>query len=130
MIFFMKRISMQQTKDYTIDGSFIRFIKYGTVKNLSFRTIKEYQFHYKVLGEFDDCEKYMYGNKGDISSYQDMLALYNRKHGIDKTSAHLYSHTFTKKRILNDGGIFRLQKILGHSVLTAVKEYVNMFQMI
>jgi integrase/recombinase XerD len=36
-------------------------------------------------------------------------------------------HTFAKLWILNGGDIFRLQKILGHSSLDIVKEYVNMF---
>lgn len=68
-----------------------------------------------------------YGEKGDIRTYQDMLATYNRKKGVTKTSAHLYRHTFAKKWILNGGDIFRLQKILGHSDLSVVKEYVQMF---
>ena len=69
----------------------------------------------------------IYGNKGDIRTYQDMLAAYNRSKGVEKTSAHLYRHTFAKKWILNGGDIFRLQKILGHSDLSVVKEYVQMF---
>ena len=68
-----------------------------------------------------------YGNKGDIRTYQEMLAKYNRTKGVEKTSAHLYRHTFAKKWILNGGDIFRLQKILGHSDLSVVKEYVQMF---
>lgn len=52
---------------------------------------------------------------------------YNRKRGVSKTSAHLYRHTFAKRWILNGGDIFRLQKLLGHSNLDIVKEYVNMF---
>jgi integrase/recombinase XerD len=60
-------------------------------------------------------------------TYQDALAAYNRSRGVMKTSAHLYRHTFAKQWILNGGDIFRLQKILGHSDLTVVKEYVNMF---
>lgn len=67
------------------------------------------------------------GGKGDSRTYEDMLADYNRKRGVAKTSAHLYRHTFAKKWILNGGDIFRLQKILGHSDLTVVKEYVEMF---
>jgi len=68
-----------------------------------------------------------FGNQGDKRTYQDMLAAYNRRRGVEKTSAHLYRHTFAKKWILNGGDIFRLQKILGHSDLTVVKEYVQMF---
>lgn len=67
------------------------------------------------------------GGKGDNRTYEDMLANYNRKRGVEKTSAHLYRHTFAKRWILNGGDIFRLQKILGHSDLAVVKEYVEMF---
>ena len=67
------------------------------------------------------------GEQGDTRTYQTMLASYNKKRGVTKTSAHLYRHTFAKKWILNGGDIFRLQKILGHSDLTMVREYVNMF---
>ena len=67
------------------------------------------------------------GEKASIRSYQDALTYYNHSRGVAKTSAHLYRHTFAKKWILNGGDIFRLQKMLGHSDLTVVKEYVNMF---
>ena len=68
-----------------------------------------------------------YGQKSDLRTYQEMLVKYNRSKGVMKTSSHLYRHTFAKKWILNGGDIFRLQKLLGHSDLTVVKEYVNMF---
>ena len=88
--------------------------------------LKEYLTYRK--GELDDyvfCNSY--GGQGEIRSYQEMLAKYNRTRGVSKTSAHLYRHTFAKRWILNGGDIFRLQKLLGHSDLTVVKEYVNMF---
>jgi len=46
---------------------------------------------------------------------------------VQKTSVHLFRHTFAKKWILSGGDIFRLQKLLGHSSLEIVKEYVNIF---
>lgn len=52
---------------------------------------------------------------------------YNKKRGVNKTSIHLFRHTFAKKWILAGGDIFRLQKILGYSSMEMVKEYVNMF---
>lgn len=88
--------------------------------------LKEYLTYRK--GEPDDyvfCNSY--GGQGEIRSYQEMLAKYNKARGVNKTSAHLYRHTFAKRWILNGGDIFRLQKLLGHSDLTVVKEYVNMF---
>ena len=65
--------------------------------------------------------------KGNIHTYQGILLRYNRGRGIMKTSAHLYRHTFAKHWILNGGDVFRLQRILGHSDLTVVKQYANMF---
>ncbi|MDD3173711.1 MAG: site-specific integrase [Herbinix sp.] len=79
-------------------------------------------------GEEDDylfCNSY--GEMGNIHTFEGLLQRYNRKRGVAKTSAHLYRHTFAKNWIINGGDIFRLQKILGHSDLTVVKEYVNMF---
>lgn len=88
--------------------------------------LREYLLYRK--GEEDEyvfCN--CYGKKAELRTYQNMLYKYNRNRGVQKTSAHLYRHTFAKKWILNGGDIFRLQKILGHSDLTVVREYVNMF---
>lgn len=88
--------------------------------------LKEYMKYRKGSDE-DYLFCNTYGNKADIRTFQEMLAKYNRERGVQKTSAHLYRHTFAKKWILNGGDIFRLQKILGHSDLSVVKEYINMF---
>lgn len=96
------------------------------MSNTLFTVLKEYLKYRK--GEDDD---YVFcnarGGKADLRTYQEMLAVYNRSRGVSKTSAHLYRHTFAKNWILNGGDIFRLQKILGHSDLSMVKEYVQMF---
>jgi len=44
-----------------------------------------------------------------------------------KTSIHLFRHTYAKKFIQAGGNILQLQKLLGHSNLEIVKEYVNLF---
>ncbi len=90
------------------------------------KILKEYLRYRK--GEPKDyvfCNSF--GGKWDKRTCQEMLAAYNRGKGVEKTSAHLYRHTFAKKWILNGGDIFRLQKVLGHSDLAVVKEYVQMF---
>ncbi|MDR1630692.1 MAG: tyrosine-type recombinase/integrase [Oscillospiraceae bacterium] len=56
-----------------------------------------------------------------------LMGKYHKNRGVNKTSIHSYRHTFAKKWILNGGDIFRLQKILGHSSLDMVRNYVEMF---
>lgn len=69
----------------------------------------------------------IYGNQLTTDALKNCIYKYNTRRGISKTSIHLFRHTFAKKWILNGGDIFRLQKILGHSSIDIVKEYVNMF---
>ena len=76
-------------------------------------------------------EKYLFCNIEDekltTKALQSALYDYNRKRGVNKTSAHALRHTFAKMYILNGGDTFRLQKILGHSQLEMTKHYVNLF---
>lgn len=78
-----------------------------------------------------DPEDYLFcnacGGKADQHTYQCMVYDYNHSRNVNKTSCHLFRHTFAKNWILSGGDIFRLQKILGHSDLSVVREYVNMF---
>lgn len=67
------------------------------------------------------------GDKLKTDNLRISLTRYHQRRGVEKTSIHLYRHTFAKKWILAGGDIFRLQKILGHSSLDVVKEYVEMF---
>ena len=68
-----------------------------------------------------------YGGQANTRTIQQMVADYNIKRGVTKTSCHLFRHTFAKMYILNGGDAFRLQRLLGHSDITITKEYVNMF---
>ena len=68
-----------------------------------------------------------YGQQTTVDVIESQIARYNRKRGVEKTSLHMFRHTFAKQWILNGGDIFRLQKILGHSSLEMVRKYVNMF---
>ena len=69
----------------------------------------------------------IYGSKLTVNALGHSIKKYNQRRGVMKTSVHLFRHTFAKKWILANGDIFRLQKILGHSSLEVVREYVNMF---
>jgi integrase/recombinase XerD len=69
----------------------------------------------------------IYGEKLTPNALGHSIRKYNIKRGVGKTSIHLFRHTFAKNWILAGGDIFRLQKLLGHSSMDIVREYVNMF---
>ncbi|HCJ59009.1 MAG TPA: integrase [Clostridiaceae bacterium] len=90
----------------------------------------------KILQEYlmyrkGKSEDYLFctveGEKLSTNTLESNIRRYNLKRGVSKTSIHLFRHTFAKKWILAGGDIFRLQKILGHSSLDVVREYLNMF---
>jgi len=119
--------------DIDFDNNIIRLTK---VKNRKEQIIplsstlreilKEYIFYRK--GDSDDyLFSTIYGEGLTKSGVTTAIISYNKSRGITKHSIHLFRHTFAKLWILNGGDIFRLQKILGHSSIDIVKEYVNMF---
>lgn len=56
------------------------------------------------------------------------VAHYNKSRGVQKTSLHLFRHTFAKKYLVDCGGnAFALQRLLGHSTLTMSKRYCNIY---
>lgn len=67
------------------------------------------------------------GGQGNIHTYQGILQRYNRSRGVEKTSAHLYRHSFAKNFILAGGDVFRLKNLLNHSDLTIVNNYVQLW---
>ena len=76
-------------------------------------------------------EKYLFCNiteeKLTTKALQSALYDYNRKRGVNKTSAHVLRHTYAKNFILNGGDVLRLQHLLGHSTLEMTKHYVNLY---
>jgi integrase/recombinase XerD len=68
-----------------------------------------------------------YGDPLKVDQLSHNLADYNRRRGVMKTGVHRWRHTFSKMWIMNNGDIFRLQKMLGHSSLDVVKKYVDIF---
>ncbi|QOX62594.1 tyrosine-type recombinase/integrase [Anoxybacterium hadale] len=51
---------------------------------------------------------------------------YSHKRGVDKTSVHLYRHTYAKKYLLNGGDLARLQRLLCHADISTTKDYLNL----
>ncbi len=120
-------------KDINIEEAIVHL---KTIKNRKEQIIPLSKSLIKVLldyleyrqGKSDDyliCN--IYGNKLKSSSLNSAIRTYNLDRGVSKTSIHLFRHTFAKKWILRGGDSFRLQKILGHSSMKMVREYVNMY---
>ena len=119
--------------DLDFAGGIVRLTK---TKNRKQMIIPLSQTTIKILQEY---LQYRQGNPEDFlfcnqfgkqftrDGLQTAIMNYNRNRGVHKTSIHLFRHTFAKKWIMSGGDIFRLQKLLGHSSLDVVKEYVNIF---
>lgn len=80
-------------------------------------------------GEMDD---YLFPNENGTQLTENGLrcsiASHNRRQGVQKTSIHLFRHTFAKKYLVDCGGnAFTLQRLLGHSTLDMTKHYCAIF---
>jgi integrase/recombinase XerD len=58
-------------------------------------------------------------------SIQDYVAKYNRKRGIEKTSIHLFRHTFSKNYYKRTKDIYSLCNILGHTTISTTENYLR-----
>jgi len=108
----------------------------NTIKNRKQQVLPLSRSLIEILEEYLDYrngepEDYVfcnvYGDKLKSSSLNSAIRRFNHKREVEKTSIHLFRHTFAKKWILNGGDPFRLKKILGHSSMQVVNEYINMF---
>ena len=76
--------------------------------------------------EYLFCDQY-----GDMLSENGLrlaIAHYNRSRGVEKTSIHLFRHTFARKYLVDCGGdAFMLQRLLGHSTLDMTKHYCAIY---
>lgn len=79
-----------------------------------------------VAEDYLFCDQY----GGMLSENGLRLAIqrYNRRRGVQKTSIHMFRHTFARKFLVDCGGdAFMLQKLLGHSTLVMTKRYCAIF---
>jgi integrase/recombinase XerD len=93
------------------------------------RNLKTYISLYRE----QDCngDSYLFPNVYDEQMNHNALRLaigrYNRSRGVQKTSIHLFRHTFAKMWIMNHGDAITLQKMLGHSSMEMTRRYVNLY---
>ena len=100
--------------------------KYLPLSTQICRILQEYIFISKL--EQDD---YLFpevtGKQLRKRSCQDSIAEYNKSRGVDKTSIHLFRHTFAKNYIINGGNAVKLQKLLSHKSIETTMKYVNLY---
>lgn len=61
-------------------------------------------------------------------SLKKAIVRYNHSRSVQKTSIHLFRHTFAKKYLLDgDGDAFTLQHLLGHKTIEMTKKYCNLY---
>lgn len=68
-----------------------------------------------------------YGNALRVDVLESAIREYNHSCGVEKTSLHLFRHTYAKLFIVAGGDPFRLQKLLGHTDLSMTKRYVALY---
>lgn len=79
-------------------------------------------------GELDDvlfCNRF--GKRLTEEGAKTAVQRYNERRGVERTSIHLFRHTFAKLWVVNGGDIFTLQRLLGHKSLEMVRRYVNLY---
>ena len=66
------------------------------------------------------------GEQMQVRSLSHTLDDYNKSRGIKRTGVHKFRHWFCKKSVLLGMDLIRLQKIVGHSNLEILRNYVNL----
>ncbi|MBO5062882.1 MAG: tyrosine-type recombinase/integrase [Campylobacter sp.] len=67
------------------------------------------------------------GGQLTVRGAEDAITKYNRSRGVEKTSIHLFRHTFAKNYIMNGGNPMKLQKLLNHKTIDMTMRYVNLY---
>lgn len=65
------------------------------------------------------------GEKMTSSCVISAIRHYNRARGVNKTSIHLFRHTFATKWVRQNGDIVKLQHVLCHQDLKTTQKYLN-----
>ena len=67
------------------------------------------------------------GEETTVEAIKKAVATYNKSRGVEKTSCHLFRHTFAKRWILAGKSIIELKKVLNHSSMKMVEHYSNLW---
>ena len=78
-----------------------------------------------------DVDGFLFPNIGEeqltTNALRHSFSRYCEARGVDRTNIHGLRHNFAKGWVQNNGNMFALQKILGHSTLDMTRKYVRLF---
>lgn len=120
-------------KDVDLDN---QTISYRHTKNKSIQIVPLCYEMRKILKEYMRIRDglgndFLFPNQdGGIMSencLNEAIRRYNRSRGVEKTSIHLFRHSFAERYLQQGGNPFDLQKILGHSTLAMTKHYCRIY---
>lgn len=66
------------------------------------------------------------GQQMKVRSLQSAVQKYNHSRGVNKTSIHLFRHTFAKNAVLAGVDVFTLMRMLQHANIETTQNYVKM----
>lgn len=123
-----------QIRDVDLDGG---MVFYRHTKNRKAQVIPFCSAMVAILREYlrhrgGEAADYLFctetGSQLTENGLRQSIARYNTRRGVQKTSIHLFRHTFARKYLIDCGGdAFTLQKLLGHSTLAMTKHYCAIF---
>jgi len=68
-----------------------------------------------------------HGKQLNRAAAQTAIRTYNKSRGVDKTSIHLFRHSFASDYLDNGGNIFHLKKLMTHSNLKITEMYLGTY---
>ena len=123
-----------QIRDVDLDGG---VVFYRHTKNRKTQVIPLCSAMVAILREYlrhrgGEAADYLFctetGSQLTENGLRQSIARYNTRRGVQKTSIHLFRHTFARKYLVDCGGdAFMLQKLLGHSTLAMTKHYCAIY---
>lgn len=128
-----------KVKDVDLEEGYITFnklkskkvIRIGLEKRLH-RELKTYIAKLKEIERINSIDiEYLfcnqYGEQLKRNGLYRAVSHYNKERGVEKTSLHLFRHTFAKDWITSSGDIVTLAKVLNHNTLEMVQRYSNLY---
>ena len=119
-----------QAKDVHLEEEYMKVMGKGQKERIvpfgsaSQKSLLKYLYHYRPEPVHSGVGNFFLTLDGYVMTYNAFRHVFNRltnRSGIERLHAHLLRHAFAVNYLLNGGGVFSLQRILGHTTLDMVR---------